>query len=179
MDRLHALAAVSGHRRDGQRGEQREQAGAVAALAEYQRRLHDGPLEIARRQEIVGALFGKVEAAARALVRAESRDLHHAAHACHLAGLEQRARRGVVERVERARPALAQDSHRVHHCRHAFQAGQPGLRPQRAFEAHRGGDDLVPRGAQGGRRVPPDEPGGAEDEDFQAASAETSRDTGR
>jgi hypothetical protein len=120
-----------------------------------------------------------MKAAARRLVCAQRRDLYHAAHAGAQAGVEQRARRGVVQRVEAASAALAQDADGVHHGVDALQRRQPVRGPERAREIDLPREHLVPRGAQRRGGVPADEAARAEDEDPQAASAETSSESGR
>jgi hypothetical protein len=56
-----------------------------------------------------------MECAARALVGAKRRHLHHPLHPGLLARFEQRPRRGVVHRAEGLRASLPEDAHRVHH----------------------------------------------------------------
>jgi hypothetical protein len=120
-----------------------------------------------------------VKAAARCLVCAQRRDLHHAAHAGARAGVEQRSRRGVVQRVEAASASLAKDADGVDHGVDSLERRQPVLGPERAREIDLPRQRFVPRGAQRRGGVPADEAAGAENEDPQAASAETSSESGR
>jgi hypothetical protein len=137
MNGLHPLAALARKRRHGKRGEQREQPRARPAVAVNDRRLHHRPVEVERREIVVGPALGAMETAARHLVGAQRRNLYDPAHAGDAAGVEQCPGRREVQRVEGPLAALANDSHRIDHGIDALEAREPVILKPRAPKPRR------------------------------------------
>ncbi len=121
--------------RERRKGPQ-EAAAPIGRRRQDERRAQDDPVQPGSHQRVLGRQFGRLERAL-ALLHADSRDLHQAAHTRRMTGLGQSGGRLQVDRRQIITRTVLQGAGAVHHRLHTLEDRRP---PRHVQPPQVGGD---------------------------------------